>query len=98
MAVCYLIYFNIITLFCHCGFQFLFSVFCYHVLDSPKLAELLKGSLGEDGVPLPAVREAQQFTRHERLSRAALLDGDEGECWWSSHERFFLARASKDQL
>ena len=28
MAVYYLIYFNIITLFCHCGFQFLFSVIC----------------------------------------------------------------------
>lgn len=49
-------------------------------------------------MPLPAVREAQQLTRHERLSRAALLDGDEGEYWWSSHERFFLAHASKDQL
>lgn len=74
MAVYDLIYFNIITLFCHCGFPFLFSVICYHALDSPKLAELLMGSLGKDYTPLAAFREAQQFTRHELLNQAAVLD------------------------
>lgn len=54
MAVYDLIYFNIITLFCHCGFSFFFSVICYPTLDSPKLAELLMDSLAKDYVPLAA--------------------------------------------
>lgn len=74
MAVYDLIYFNIITLFCHCGFPFLFSVICYHTLDSPKLAELLMDSLAKDYMPLAAFRETQQFTRHELLNQAAVLD------------------------
>lgn len=74
MAVYYLIYFNIITLFCHCGFPFLFSIICYHILDSLKLAELLADSLAKDYIPLAAFRETQQFTRHEFLNQAAVLD------------------------
>lgn len=58
MAVYDLIYFNIITLFCHCGFSFLFSVICYPTLDSPpKLAELLMDSLAKDYVSLAAFWE-----------------------------------------
>lgn len=74
MAVYDLIYFNIITLFCHCGFPFLFSVICYRVLNAPKLAELLMDSLGKDYTPLAAFRETQQFTRQEFLNHAAVLD------------------------
>jgi len=74
MAVYDLIYFNIIILFCHCGFPFLFSVICYHILDSAKLAELLTGSLVKDDVPLAAFRETQQFTRHKLLNQAAVFD------------------------
>lgn len=77
MAVYYLIYFNIITLFCHCGFPFLFSVICYHILDSPKLPELLTVSLAKDYIRLAASRETQQFTRHELLNQPAVLH-DEG--------------------
>ena len=77
MAVYDLIYFNIIILFCHCGFPFLFSVICYHRLDSPKLAELLTDSLAKDYMPLADFRETQQFTRHELLKQAAVLDDGE---------------------
>lgn len=74
MAVYDLIYFNIITLFCHCGFPFLFSVTSYHVLDPPKLAELLTDCLAKDYMPLAAFRETRQFTKHELLNQAAVLD------------------------
>lgn len=74
MAVYDLIYFNITALFCHCGFPFLFSVICYHTLNSPKLAEFLMDSLAKDYMPLAAFRATQQLTRHDILNQAAVSD------------------------